>query len=156
LPLKSSAQNTADPVLRAMQDELQRSVKELQFKDLDKPYFIQYTILDEDEFTANATFGAITNSDRSRDRAVQVQVRVGSYDFDNAEFVAGAGPFGGGPPANGVLTTTVIENDYNAIRHSLWLATDSAYKQAVEQLARKRAFVQNKIQEEKIPDFSKE
>ena len=159
LPMQSSAQanaNNNDPILRAMRDELQRSIKELQFKDLDKPYFIQYTILDEDEFNASATFGAITESDRNRDRAVQVQVRVGSYDFDNSEFVSGGGPFGGGAPANGVLTTTVIENDYDAIRHSLWLATDAAYKQAVEQLARKRAFVQNKVQEEKIPDFSKE
>lgn len=157
IPATLPAQNnTGDPVLRAMRDELQRSVKELQFKDLDKPYFIQYTILDEDEFSASATFGAITDSGRTRDRAVQVQVRVGSYDFDNSEFAAGGGPFGGGQPPNGVLTTTVIDNDYNAVRHALWLATDSAYKQAVEQLARKRAFVQNKVQEEKIPDFSKE
>jgi predicted Zn-dependent protease len=158
--MKSAAQSgtpsSTDPVLRAMRDELQRSVKELQFKDLDKPYFIQYTILDEDEFTASATFGAVTESARNRDRAVQVQVRVGSYDFDNSEFVAGGGPFGGGQPANGILTSAVIDNDYDAIRHALWLATDAAYKQAVEQLARKRAFVQNKVQEEKIPDFSQE
>src|SRR5437867_4622700 len=92
----------ADPVLRAMQDELQRSVRELQFKDLEKPYFIQYTVLDEDEYSADATFGAITSSDRSRDRVLGVQVRVGGYDFDNSEFVA-AGPFGGGAAANGVL-----------------------------------------------------
>ncbi len=33
-------------VMKAMSDELQRSVSELQFKDLDKPCFIQYVILD--------------------------------------------------------------------------------------------------------------
>ena len=155
LPLRSAGQDTAsaDPVFRAMQDELQRSVKELQFRDLEKPYFIQYTILDEDEFSADATFGALTRSDRSRGRALQVQVRVGGYDFDNTEFVAG-GPFGGS--SSGVLASTVTDNDYDALRHSLWLATDNAYKQSVEQIARKRAFVQNKIQDEKIPDFSKE
>jgi len=155
-PLQSSAQTpsaSTDPVLRAMEDELSRSIQELQFKDLEKPYFIQYTILDEDRFAADATFGAITRSERTRERAVQVQVRVGSYDFDNTEFVLGGG-FGGG--GNGVLNTTVIDNDYDAVRHSLWLATDVAYKQAVEQIARKRAFVQNKVQDEKIPDFSKE
>ena len=58
LSLKSSAQTSGDDViLRAMQDELQRSVKELQFKDLEKPYFIQYTILDREEYDAEATFG---------------------------------------------------------------------------------------------------
>jgi predicted Zn-dependent protease len=158
VPLKSSAQvalATTDPVLRAMEDELQRSIKELQFRDLEKPYFIQYTIMDEDEYSADATFGAITRSDRARARALVVQVRVGSYDFDNSEFVTGGG-FGGGGGSNGVFSTTIIDDNYDAVRHALWLSTDAAYKQAVEQIARKRAFVQNKVQEEKIPDFSKE
>src|SRR6185295_15098527 len=61
-----------------------------------------------------------------------------------------------GAPAAGVTSQTVLDNDYGAIRRSLWLATDAAYKQAVEQLARKRAFVQNKTRSEQIPDFSKE
>jgi predicted Zn-dependent protease len=147
-------QPSPDPVMRAMTDELARSVSELQFKDLEKPYFIQYNVLDQERFRVSATFGALTASDTSRARILQAQVRVGDYDFDNSEFAAGGG-FQGAPPA-GVTTQTVIENDYNSIRHSLWLATDSAYKQSVEQLARKRAFVQNKTRGEQIPDFSKE
>jgi predicted Zn-dependent protease len=142
-----------DPVLRAMADELQRSVTELQFRDLEKPYFIQYSILEEETYTAQATFGALASSDRSRQRILQTQVRVGSYDFDNSEFIA-AGQ--GAGTASGVTVSVVIDNDYNAIRHALWLATDAAYKQAVEQLARKRAFVQNRVQDEPIPDFSLE
>lgn len=145
---------STDPVLRAMTDELQRSVSELQFKDLEKPYFIQYIVLDQEEYRASATFGAVTSSEVNRGRILQAQVRVGDYDFDNSEFAAGGG-FQGAPPS-GVLASTVIENDYDGIRHSLWLATDLAYKQSVEQLARKRAFVQNKVRDEQIPDFSKE
>ena len=38
--------------------ELQ-SLESVEFKDLDKPYFIQYTILDEDEYSVDATFGSI-------------------------------------------------------------------------------------------------
>ena len=45
-----------DLVLRAMVDELQRSVSELQFKDLEKPYFIQYIVLDQERYRASATF----------------------------------------------------------------------------------------------------
>jgi TldD protein len=143
-----------DPVMRAMADELQRSVSELQFKDLEKPYFIQYILLDQDQYRASATFGSLTGSNQRQSRYIQAQVRVGDYDFDNSEFVTG-GPFQG-PPASGVVASTIIENDYDRIRHALWLVTDAAYKQSVEQLARKRAFVENKVRGEQIPDFSKE
>jgi TldD protein len=149
-----TAPASTDPVMRAMVDELQRSVSELQFKDLDKPYFIQYVVLDQERYRASATFGALTGSDTGKGRIMQAQVRVGTYDFDNSEFQTG--PAFQGPPPSGVVSETVIENDYDAIRHGLWLATDAAYKQSVEQLARKRAFVQNKVRAEQIPDFSME
>jgi len=137
-----------------MSDELNRSVSELQFKDLEKPYFVQYIVLEQERYRASATFGALTASDSSLVRYVQAQVRVGDYDFDNSEFVTGPGFQG--PPSAGVTTQAVIDNDYDGIRHSLWLATDAAYKQSIEQFARKRAFVQNKVRDEQIPDFSQE
>ncbi len=146
------AASSNNVVIKAMNDELQRSVAELRLGNLDKPYFIQYVVHDEEEYSAEATFGALTSSDKSRQRYVQVQVRVGSYEFDNTEFVAN----GANGPSTGVLLSTVVDNDYENLRHALWLATDSAYKQSVELLARKRAFVQNKIQEVQPPDFSKE
>src|SRR5438045_2985302 len=152
--LTQTATPPADPVMRAMADELPRSVSELQFKDLDKPYFIQYVVLDQERYRASATFGALTGSDNDNGRIMQAQVRVGTYDFDNSEFMTG--PAFQGPPPSGVASTAVIENDYEGIRHGLWLATDAAYKQSVEQLARKRAFVQNKTRSEQIPDFSME
>jgi predicted Zn-dependent protease len=137
-----------------MSDELHRSVSELQFKDLEKPYFIQYIVVDQERYHTSATFGALNDSDIGRARYVQAQVRVGDYDFDNSEFVTGGGFQA--PPAAGVTSQAVIDNDYDSIRHSLWLVTDAAYKQSVEQLARKRAFVQNKTRGDQIPDFSKE
>jgi predicted Zn-dependent protease len=136
-----------------MGDELQRSVTDLQFKDLEKPYFIQYTVIDQERYRASATFGALTASDMGKARILQAQVRVGGYDFDNSEFAGGG--FQGAPPT-GITEQAPIENDYNSIRHALWLATDSAYKQSIEQLARKRAYVQNKVRGEEVPDFSKE
>ena len=48
-----------DPVMRAMADELKRSISELQFKDLEKPYFIQYNVLDQERYRTSATFGAL-------------------------------------------------------------------------------------------------
>lgn len=149
-----SATPSPDPVMRAMNDELERSVAELQFKDLEKPYFIQYILIDQDQYRASATFGSLTASNQSQARYIQAQVRVGDYNFDNSEFATGGGFQG--PPPSGVVASTVFENDYDRIRHALWLVTDAAYKQSVEQLARKRAFVENKVKGEQIPDFSKE
>ena len=51
---------TTDPVFKAMIDEMNRSISQLQLRSLDKPYFIQYIVLDEDELASRATFGAIT------------------------------------------------------------------------------------------------
>jgi TldD protein len=143
--------DNGDVVLRAMSDELGRTMSELQLKDLEKPYFVQYVVLDEDEYTGRATFGALTSWNHSRNRVLQAQVRVGSYEFDNSEFLTGRGGSVSNMPVQGV-----IDDDYGALRHAFWLATDSAYKQSVELLARKRAFLQNKIQDEQIADFSRE
>src|SRR5262245_56636658 len=98
---------TADPVFRAMVDELNRSVIQLQLSNLDKPYFIQYIVLDEEEFAASATFGALRQSSPSRQRYIYSQVRVGNYDFDNTEF----NPGGGGGGGRGGLYTGSLDDD---------------------------------------------
>ena len=136
------ASNDPDVVLKAMQDELQRSISKLVIQGQEKPYFIEYETLDVKTFTATAAFGGLTYTQRNHGRAMMVDVRVGGYEFDNE-------------PA-GYPISVAIEDDYNALRHELWLATDAAYRGAVEQIARKRAFLKNRVDEEKIPDFSKE
>ncbi len=144
----------SDPVLKAMGDELNRSITQLKLNDLDKPYFIQYTLYDDEDFKASATFGSLTRSSPSHDRVIHAQVRVGDYDFDNTGFSGGRGG-GGGSTGAGLQTT--LDDDYDALRHSLWLATDAAYKSAVETIAQKRAYTQNRTQQEDpVPDFSKE
>jgi len=144
---------TTDPVFKAMVDELNRSIVQLQLSNLDKPYFVQYVVLDEEEFAARATFGALTQSAPSKQRLVYSQVRVGNYDFDNTEFNPGGG---GGAGGGARLYQGPVDDDYDSLRHTLWLATDTSYKQAVEVIAQKRAAVQNRTQEERVPDFSKE
>ena len=99
-----------------------------------------------------ATFGASVRRDRSHMRTLRVAVRVGSHDLDNSEFLAAAPMFS----MRSFPRSLVREDDYDALRHDLWLATDAAYKEALEQLARKRAFIQNRVQDEPVPDFSVE
>lgn len=142
LAFAQSATNDSDVVLKAMQDELQRSISKLVIQGQEKPYFIEYEAMDIKSFTATAAFGGLMYAQRNHGRAMMVDVRVGGYDFDNEPM--------------GYPISVAIEDDYNALRHELWLATDAAYRGAVEQIARKRAFLKNRIDEEKIPDFSKE
>ena len=54
-----------DMVLKALGDELRRSMK-LQLEDLEKPYFIQYSVNDTLTHRMSATFGAIINSGTNR------------------------------------------------------------------------------------------
>jgi TldD protein len=152
----SAGQGTApamnDPIMKALSDEMTRSIAGLRLNNLDRPYFIQYIVLDEDEFTARATFGSLAASSTPKQRLIYTQVRVGSYDFDNTEFAAGPGGGGGGAG----LYQGPIDDDYDNLRRTLWLGTDAAYKSAVEVIAQKRSAVQNRTQDDPVPDFSKE
>jgi hypothetical protein len=111
-----------------MNDELRRSVSELQFKDLDKPYFIQYIVLDQERYRASATFGALTGSATSRVRYVQAQVRVGNYDFDNSEFVSGPG-FQGAPPSALRLRASSTMTTMGFAMHCGWRRTRRTSRQ---------------------------
>ena len=148
--LFSQAQD--DVVLRAMRDELDRSMKQLQLENLGKPYFIAYRVQDTRALNAFATFGALVAGNIRRARTLAVEVRVGSYQLDNSNF------FSYPPSANGLTGVALlpIDDDYKELRRQIWLATDSAYKEALETLSRKRAALQNRTTREDIPDFAKE
>ena len=141
-----------DVLLRAMQDELARSTGTLQLEELERPYFIEYAVVDTESTVLEATFGASVRDSQSRTRSLRVDVRVGSHELDNSEFLGMRSMFS----MRNLPRTLVREDDYDALRHDLWLATDAAYKEALEQLAQKRAFIQNRVQDEPVPDFSDE
>ena len=146
-----------DVLFRAMRDELERSTRKLQLEKLDKPYFIAYKIVDTDSKTANATFGALTAQNESRRRLVSVELRVGSYMRDNTNFFSlRMGPSGvAGNFAEGGINTP-LDDDYDELRRQLWIATDSAYKQALDDYAKKKAVLENRNRTDDAPDLSQE
>lgn len=126
-----------------------RSVNQLQLKDFGKPYFVEYLLEDEESFSVQAKFGAILDSGFDRSRSATVQVRLGNYDFDNTNL------FTTGSLAQGI--PLVQDDDYDAIRHDLWLLTDAIYKSSIEQMASKRAHLKNNTgDDDKLPDLSRE
>lgn len=151
LPALMQAGN--DVILDAMTDELNRSMKSLQIENMEKPYYLEYTITDNRQLRIQAVFGALTGSGEHHNRSLRVGLRVGDYLLDNTGFMGSRNMFGGRVRNTGRV---VKENDYDAIRHDIWLTTDKVYKSALEQLAGKKAFIENQAQSEDVPDFSRE
>jgi hypothetical protein len=145
-----------DVVLRAMRDELARSMDELRLRGLEKPYFIAYRVREITGVSVSASFGGLMDRRETHARWLSVEVRVGDYDLDNTNFLnfaarprAVGGVFGG-------MASLPLDADYAVLRRQMWLATDDAYKQALEDLSRKRAALQGRTLREQIPDFSRE
>src|SRR5689334_13491278 len=107
-----------DVVMKAMRDELARSMKKLQLENLERPYFISYKLYDNDRTYAAATFGALNGRiETQRSRVAHVQVRVGDYNRDNGSFFSQSF---GSRFATGNITLPVDDN-YDEIRRQLWL-----------------------------------
>ncbi len=132
-----------DPVLSAMQAEMQRSKSQLKLEDVPAPYYLDYRITDLEGVDAQATFGAVRSEIRTRIRILRVVVRIGDYKQDSF--------FGQG---EGVVDLVPQGDDVLALRHQLWLATDRAYKQAAEALTAKQAQLKQFSLEQSVDDFA--
>jgi len=146
-----------DVLMRALSDELDRSMT-LKLEGLEEPYFIQYSVVDRVVHTIFADTGAVFRSDGSRSRVLSSEVRVGSYELDNTNFGGGGrGGFRGrgGGRSNTTRASLPVEDNYLAIRRAIWLATDNNYKRAVENLSRKRAYLEERNTPDRSADFTK-
>jgi predicted Zn-dependent protease len=141
---------------RAMRDELLRSMKDLRLAHLEQPYFISYQVREFHEVSISASGGSLLTSGENFSRMLTVELRVGDYAFDNTNFFSGPEfAFTRNRSFFG-FNQLPLDDNYLEFRRLIWLATDSAYKQALENLAGKRAALQNRTRAENLPDFSKE
>ena len=145
-----------DHTLQAMRDEMARSKArlELQIPKLDKPmrpYFLEYRLLDMDVREITAQFGALVSTTHTRQRLMNVDACVGDYKLDSSNFISEDGFRGFIGPSG----TVGIDRDYNSLRQDLWIATDQAFKEAVESYSRKQAYLSSLARQSDIDDFSK-
>jgi TldD protein len=153
-PQKAAAADS-DKTLAAMQDELDRARTRLELtipgtNEPARPYYVQYRVLDLDVRTIVAEFGALVSSTHGRNRIMSVDVRVGNNNLDSSNFITDEG-FSGFLGSTG---TVVIDRDYDSLRQDLWLASDQAFKAAVENYSKKQAFMSRLAKAPSIPDFS--
>jgi predicted Zn-dependent protease len=140
------------PLLAAMQQELERSVKTLGAQD-PPAYYIGYTITDTQRSEVSGSNGALLSSSDNRNRWLEVAVRAGSYDLDNTHKVGARQEQRGGPG-----TPAPIDNDTEVLRRSIWLETDKQYRAAAEALIKIKTGKEVKIEsaEGAAPDFTHE
>ncbi len=145
-----------DQTLRAMRDEMARSKTRLELKipgtqQPVRPYYVEYRLLDLDVREIVAEFGTLLTTTRGRNRFMNVEARVGNYKLDSSNFIGDEG-FRGFIGSQGSVG---IDRDYDSLRQDLWIATDQAFKQAVETYSRKQSYLSSLARQSNIDDFSK-
>lgn len=144
-----------DVLFKALQDELVRNQKRLKLGAHSQPYFLQYKVLDSETCYITASCGAIAQSRTSRSRYLYSDVRIGDYDLDSSRKPGNLDSLFGSS-SMGVSQSLPIENDYYALRHQMWLASDRAYKKAIESYEDKKANLKSHPESDRLSDFSRE
>jgi hypothetical protein len=112
---------------------------------------VAYTVLEMHSAEMQGNFGALERPRQSSARRIQVEVRTGSREFDDTNFVGRTSQ--GFRPVTGTLP---IEDDYDALRTEIWSLTDRAYKLALERLARKTVYRESNNIQDALPDLSED
>jgi hypothetical protein len=90
----------------------------------------------------------------ARSRQLSVEVRL-AITRDNTNYYAPMQASGVVRIMAGGALSVPVDDNYDEIRRQFWLATDSAYKQALD-VCQKKAALENRNRTDDAPDFSKE
>jgi TldD protein len=138
---ESSSQVT-DPLLRAMQQELERE-KTLMLPGMQRPYFVEYRLDDINTYEAVANYGALTQEVANHQRVVRVTVRIGDYATDSSS-----------TRGDGTVELAPTDDNVLALQYALWTATDTAYKNALRAFSAKQAALKQFQSAQAQPDFA--
>lgn len=147
----SAAQLPDNMYFRAMNDEMQRALRELRLKDHPNPYYISYRIRHYESVEIQADMGTLAptlydEKDRGDYISVEAFVSVGSDKQDGLGFDAEESFYKSRLPYNFPAPS------YDSIRQNLWQVTDEAYLQAADLYKKKKAYKQKKNIQDTLPD----
>lgn len=139
------------PLLKVLDQELERNFNGLKQKADPPPYFIAYTVADVESDVVTATMGTLTGQNRSEARVLDVTVRVGNPSLDNYHRTAND---------RGQFSSAVqvpLGDGANALRRACWLETDRIYRLASQRLIQIKTNQQVQVsRDDDSADFSKE
>ena len=133
----------SDPMLKAMQVELDREKALLVLPGMQRPYFIEYQLDDLNSYEAVATYGALAREETNHQRVARVTVRVGDYAVDSSS-----------SRGDGAVALAPSDDNAEALRYALWIATDTAYKNALRAYAAKQAALKGFQSQQMEHDFA--
>ncbi len=144
------------PVLQALEREMKRAFDVLKQKGEPSPYFISYSVRENNSINIESSLGALRASDQDRSRLLDVDVRVGDYQLDSTHQIRGPRGTNTGPNFTYPVLMP-IDDDIDALRSVIWLETDQKYKAAVERFIQVKANRTIKVDEEDTSaDMSRE
>lgn len=145
--------NKKDIVFRALQDELTRSITELNHPEAGKPFFVGFYFTEGEYRNSTATLGAITSSFSRKIAASSYRFMFGSYEMNDENFQET-------PNSEMVFPINIaapIDCDYWGIRRSLWNQADHSFKSASKNYVTKKAyFAKNPSLKPGFPDYIKQ
>jgi len=144
---KAASPTASDVVLTTMQAELNRAKTDLA-KSEPAPYFLSYTVYDQDQILIAASYGGVITNTTAKRRSADITMRVGTPQLDNTH---------GQSRSSGMTSGSLpLNEDTDAEARVLWELTDREYKRAAP--AYLNVKTNNAVQaeeEDKSPDFSK-
>jgi predicted Zn-dependent protease len=148
LPLAAAS---APSLLDILSAELQRNFTILKQNADPPPYYMDYTVTDEESQSLSATLGTVASRSKERLRYLDITLRVGTPQLDNYHSVNGQkGRFTRGD----VLP---LDDVPDAIRRKVWLDTDRTYKLAARRLIEIQSNQEVKVKDaDSSADFSSE
>jgi len=139
------------PLVKILSDELERNFTALKQKGDPPPYFMDYSVSDNEGDVIMASEGSLDAQNHFHSRILDVTVRVGSPQFDNYRRV------GNDRPRFTPGISIALEDNPASIKQSLWLATDRVYRAASNRLIRLKTDEKLRAQaSDTSGDFSKE
>jgi len=121
------------PLSKILSGELDRNFAALKAKGDPAPYFMGYSVTENESNVLSASDGAISTENQSRARLLDITVRVGTPKFDNYRRVNGQ------IPRFTATTTIALEDNPVSIRQAVWLSTDRVYRNASQRLIQIKA-----------------
>ncbi len=139
------------PLIETLARELDRNFQAMKSKADPSPYFISYSVVEEESGGLTASLGAVEDRERSHRRVLDCTVRVGTPELDNYHLL------GGDRPRTTSSTFLPVEDKPEAISRAAWNITDRAWREAAQRFLRVKGSTQVQSGQGKpIPDFSQE
>ncbi|MEO8099588.1 MAG: metallopeptidase TldD-related protein [Acidobacteriota bacterium] len=120
-------------MVKVLSDELDRNYTYLKQNGQPAPYFMSYSVSENESDVIIASQGSIDSQTHNHARYLDVTIRVGTPAFDNYHLS------GGQRPRFTSATPVALSDDSDSIKRAVWLATDRVYRAASQRFIRLQA-----------------